>query len=57
MREARQQRLAREVEQAPDLTTQIGRQLLKLSVTLARTQQDECFTVETRGQSVTVCPA
>jgi len=57
LREADQRRLAREVEQAPDLTAQIGKQLLMLSVALVRTQPDECYTVETRGQSVTVCPA
>jgi hypothetical protein len=58
LREADQQRLARELAEALPLTQRMGQSLLKLGARLIEQETDACFTVENRtGQTVTVCPA
>ncbi len=57
-RQANQQRLARQAA-APQisLTQRAGQRLLKYGARLAAAEQSACYSVESKEQVVTVCPA
>jgi Holliday junction resolvasome RuvABC ATP-dependent DNA helicase subunit len=57
LREARQQRLAQNASLSVSATQRAGRALLALGARFAVEHPVECYTVETREQIVTVCPA
>jgi hypothetical protein len=58
LREADQQRLARDIGQTISLTQRLGQSLLKLGAQFAAQDGAECVVVENRaGQVVTVCAA
>jgi hypothetical protein len=59
LREAHQQRLAHEVTASPviSLALRAGRALLSLGARFALEDNTTCYTVETRDQVITVCPA
>ncbi len=58
LRQAEQHRLARQAA-APQisLTQRAGERLLKYGARLAAAEQSACYSVEGKGQVVTVCPA
>jgi hypothetical protein len=59
LREAEQQRLAEEAHPPPTmmLTKHAGRALLALGARFAVEDASACYTLKTREQVVTICPA
>ncbi len=57
IQQAKQHHLAREAMPTVSLSKRAGQQLLKLGARFAANDETECVTIETRGQTVTVCPA
>ena len=58
LRQAEQQRLARQAAAPPiSLIQRTGQRLLQYGARLAAAEQSACYSVEGKGQVVTVCPA
>ena len=57
LHQAQQHQLARQFASTVPLTQRAGQQLLRLGARLTAANVNECVTVQTSGQVVTVCPA